>query len=76
MSKTIREFLEELEEPFRSQALHNLGSQDSQYGGTISNSESQDIPSALSEGFIWFHSPEGHEYWEDLQDQEYSKLTK
>ena len=63
--KTIREHLETLPEPYRSQALENIDERD------------QDLPEislrgALLKGFFWYDAPQGGHYWIDV----YHRLVK
>ena len=52
--KTIREFLEELPEPYRSQALENCKN-----GDLASHSLSR----AIEDAFVWKNTPQGDRYW-------------
>lgn len=56
--KTIKEWLESLPEPHRTQALANAS--DSLTTTTPS------LTSAIAGGFAWAYSPEGYEYWDDF----------
>ena len=62
--KTVKEWLETLDEPYRSQALENLNPQ---YADILEN----DLIDALSGAFDWGDSPEDFEYWEDIGDRIY-----
>lgn len=57
-SKTIFEWLEELDEPYCSKALQNV---------TLDNAGviAPDISSALCHAFSWDSSPEGFNFWFD-----------
>jgi hypothetical protein len=57
--KTIKEYLEELPEPWKSQALENCDAE------PTDSAPSRD--KALSMAFTWSSSPEGHEYWSTAQ---------
>jgi hypothetical protein len=61
--KTIKEYLEELPEPWRSQALENYDPKFHPHTKTTSSLES-----AISWAFDWSESPEGHEYWSTAHD--------
>ena len=58
--KTIKKWLEELPEPYRTQALDNLSEED----GLI---ESETMEYAIRAAFVWFHTEEGHTYWSNLR---------
>lgn len=53
--KTIKQWLEELPEPYRTQALENY-----------ENNKVQSLSFALINAFEWYDTPEGIEYWADL----------
>lgn len=57
MDKTYEQWYAELEEPARSQALANL---DPELRGDVTTDS---LAAALSGGFYWEKSPEGHDYW-------------
>jgi hypothetical protein len=61
MKKTIREWIEELNEPERSRALANLDDnmEKELVGG---------LPKAIKCGFGWKNTPEGYDYWSDIYD--------
>lgn len=64
VTKTIEEWFNELEEPYRTQAIENtIKLSNSEY--TLKSFESS-LSEALSASFVWEASPEGHEYWRDL----------
>ena len=63
--KTIREHLENLPEPHRSQALANLQRQDPESASALYLIESE----AVNMAFWWVDTPEGAEYWRDLYNQ-------
>ncbi len=60
LTKTIKEWLETLEEPYREQALVNFES----YCNDDDQVES--VIEALYQAFYWEESPEGHRYWSKL----------
>lgn len=69
MEKTIREWLEELPEPYRTQALENTSKTNLQI--FVSN-----IKTAIQFAFIWSDSDQGHNYWSDLhQSRKIDALT-
>ena len=57
MEKTILEWLEELPEPYRSQAIKN-------YDGEFKDAAT--LSDALAYAFSWYASPEKKDYWKDL----------
>ena len=57
--KTVKEWLEELPEPYRSQALEN-GDRG------ILTLEEDSVYFALFCAFIWESSPQGYKYWDNL----------
>jgi hypothetical protein len=71
MDKTILEFLEELPEPQRSEALANAKNPvygceaDKEFGGLARLVPSARV--ALSSAFVWSLSPQGFEYWRAQQ---------
>lgn len=56
--KIIKEWLSEINEPYKSQALNNLTNE------SIIKHES--FSSALQCAFIWKDSPEGYDYWKRI----------
>ena len=60
--KTIREHLQDLPEPARSQALHNMWWEDSE-------NKMMDPKKALYSAFNWSRSPEGYKYWKEVSDK-------
>jgi hypothetical protein len=59
-SKTIKEYLETLPEPYRSQALKNT------YKIHLDEAGKDSVGHALKSAFFWESSPEGHDYWENF----------
>lgn len=59
--KTIKEWFNTLEEPYKTQALKNTKAD-------ILSEKAEDLSDALLRAFIWIDSPEGHEYWDELED--------
>lgn len=69
--KTIRDWLSELPEPYKGQALANMDTQRlSNEGGTHAN-----MRSAIEAAFRWLDSTEGTMYWSDLRDKYKSALS-
>ena len=60
--KTIRQWLEELPEPYKSVALRNA--EDDVSRAIDDNVEHMSV--ALSRGFIWRESPEGSAFWRSV----------
>lgn len=58
-TRTTKEWLDTLPEPYRSQALMNTP-----YEGW--GEDRRDLEDALWGAFIWEDSPEGHNYWKSL----------
>lgn len=61
MEKTIKEWLEELPEPYSTQALNNADE-------LLLNCTYGTQSEALEEAFVWFATEEGHDYWEQLYE--------
>lgn len=66
VTKTIEDWLNELDEPYRTQAIENTKN--------LADTTELDRPAfgisdALSCAFIWGRSPEGHIYWSDLHSK-------
>jgi len=57
--KTVKEWLEELPEPYRSQALKNTRDSDGKL-------EVKSLVTALECAFLWMLSPQGYHYWSEL----------
>lgn len=62
--KTIKQWLEELPEPYRTQALENADRCDL-------DKDAKSKPAALRNAFEWEETPEdqGYYYWEDLWEK-------
>lgn len=54
--KTIKEWLQELPEPYKTQALNNTSS-------IMANNKVESLSYAIESAFIWTDTPEGHFYW-------------
>lgn len=69
--KPIREWFNELPEPFHSQAVRNA-TRDMLEAGLDPEKEFNELePSkydALSKSFIWMSSPEGDTYWRNIAE--------
>lgn len=59
MKKTIKEWLEELPEPYRTQALNNADE-------VLLECTEETQSEALKGAFMWFTTEEGHDYWSQL----------
>lgn len=57
-TKTIKEWFNTVEQPYREQLLNNTPKQ-------IQNLERNSLQEAISGGFIWQYSEEGQKYWSD-----------
>ena len=60
--KTIKEWLEELPEPYKTQALTNMKNF-ALYAGEY---EVTSLDKAIEWAFYWGQTPEGLSYWDDL----------
>ena len=58
--KTILDFLEELEEPYRSQAIKNTKIQQR---GDVLGTHVTDLTGALFSAFDWADTSQGAKYW-------------
>lgn len=56
---TIEQWLQELPEPVRSQALANMWWE-------RAKDECDTLPNALHNAFLWFRSPERFDYWQSI----------
>ncbi len=63
--KTIKEWLEELPEPYRSESIENMEAEVDRYTGDRMDSN---LKSALFCAFIWVDSPQGTGYWANIFD--------
>ena len=63
--KTIKEWLEELPEPYRKKSINNTPKK-------VLEVYKQSLEKALLASFVWNNSKEGHDYWvfvfESLED--------
>ena len=58
---TIRQHLETLQEPYRTQALANMWWE-------LAEQHTPTLSRALHTAFNWYRSPEGIKYWAALQE--------
>lgn len=58
--KTIREHLNELPEPYRTEALEN-------YNGS-SKKKHKEVQVALALAFVWMDTKQGYNYWNDFTE--------
>lgn len=63
--KTIKDWFEELPEPYRSEAINN-----------IRKSEANSLSDALDIGFDWGRTKQGYEYWYKLFEKLEQDLKK
>lgn len=59
MEKTIKEWLETLPEPYRTEALENADKRDLKY-------PQPSLAEAISASSVWVDTTQGHDYWEDI----------
>lgn len=59
--KTIREHLQDLPEPARSLALANMWWE-------RADDRVQDPRKAIWDAFLWYRSPQGYKYWQQIYD--------
>jgi len=60
--KTIKQHLEILKEPYRTQALNNLDKD-------WKDKEYKELYLALTMAFIWENTQEGSEYWDNVHTE-------
>lgn len=63
MNKTIEEWLEELHEPYRKEAIEN------RKNVPLIFEETSALSTAILFAFDWGRTPQGDSYWGDLYDQ-------
>lgn len=66
--KTIEEWLTELPQPYRTQALTNWRKCD----WLSKHNKEKSLTGAIMYGFEWDATPEGHKYWERIAEGDYS----
>ena len=64
--QTLRYWLEQLKEPYRSQALKNVEKENDL---DIDVETTTSLLFALSESFVWVDSHEGYTYWKKKSNQ-------
>lgn len=64
MSKTIRDWLMELEQPYRSQAIYNAFNRSR--GHHELDEVVEHMHNAINWAFVWGDTVQGHEYWSEL----------
>lgn len=62
---TILQLLSGLPEPYSEQAIKNFNFTRVAY---LQSPEVETPYDAICESFIWFKSPQGHDYWEDFSN--------
>lgn len=67
--KTIQQHLNELKEPYRTQAINNTDKETLQ-------DKVEDLAFALKVAFLWSNSPEKHGYWGNVHSQIGAKNKK
>ena len=60
-NKTVKDYLEQLKEPYKTKALNNTGALNK-------NRKVDSMNEALMSAFWWQGSPEGYKYWFDCRD--------
>lgn len=68
--KTIREWLEELPEPYRTQAIENYNNQECNFNLRfgLKEQEHNSLKDALFSAFAWGHTEQGYEHWRFFHD--------
>ena len=67
--KTVREWLSQLPEPYKSQSIYNTAVDVTADGYDLEDeleAKEPTIIDALEGGFVWMSSPEGDDYWRAL----------
>lgn len=64
--KTIKEWLNELPEPYRSQAIENTVDCDHTDKTNFYNYEAESPREAIEIGFVWSYTDQGQMYWENF----------
>lgn len=62
MQKTIKQWLEELPEPYRSKALKNHAEKPIEY---LADTKTSDLGGAIANAFAWGGTAEGYDYWRE-----------
>lgn len=63
--KTIKEWLETLPEPYRTEAIENATNE----GSIRFRTKHKSLSEALGSAFTWYFTLQGHDYWVDLYDK-------
>lgn len=71
--KTIKEWLEELPEPYRTQAIDNMNQATERHGLRVDLIEEESLSKALCGAFSWALSKEGASYWSYLYEMKLNK---
>ena len=61
MSKSVKEWLEELPEEIRDKAISNTKA-----ALLEENAKDDSLKGAIAGAFIWGETPEGHKYWQEI----------
>jgi hypothetical protein len=61
--KSTKQWLNELPDGYRERALKNLNLDDE-----AASMEEESIIRALNVSFVWYDSPEGHDFWNAVQE--------
>lgn len=69
-SKTIREWLNELPDPYRSRAIMNAEN----YHKPFLDESEINLREAVLGAFVWYETPEGDEFWSRVSDGETPEL--
>lgn len=67
MNKTIREWYEELPEPYKTEALANCEKQ-STLDWNTADATCNKLSEAVAFGFLWQNTPENEDYWQVVYD--------
>lgn len=59
--KTIKEWIEELPEPYRTRSIENTEDE-------LLLERVESLKRAVKCAFVWRNSTQGHQYWEDFYD--------
>lgn len=69
--KTIKEWLNDLPEPYKSKALFNFYTYQDKLGIEITSKVSG-LPAAINSAFSWADSPEGAKYWGEVSGMNFN----
>lgn len=76
MKKTIREWLDELPEPYKTQAIENWKNRDVRIWDHEPNIKFDSLMDAISDAFEWGNTEQGYAYWADFYDKKYKQTSK